>query len=182
MAKNKDIKIISDKICVSTTALYELLNVDESTITRWAAKGCPKVQRGWWAVKDVLEWRNANFDKDKKPEDMNYSEQKVYFEGLLKKEQFENIKLKNQIANGEYIAKEDIVDELQRFLNVLKRSMNGYSKKIATELSHLVDSADARRMEKLISEVTTNVLEQLSIDGVYEAKKTRTQKDEIQSP
>lgn len=174
MATNKDIKIIAEKICVSTQALYNILDCDESTLVRWAAKGCPKVQRGWWSIKDVLDWRNANFTKDKTVDEMNFSEQKVYYEGLLKKAQLEAVDLKNKVASGEYLSKDEIVEELTRFLTILKRSMKSFSKKIATELAHLVSETEARRMEKIVSEVTTNVLEQLSINGVYETNKRKT--------
>lgn len=174
MASDKDIKIIADKVCVSTSALYEILEVDESTLVRWAAKGCPKVKRGWWAVKDVLDWRNATFVKDKDVDEMNFTEKKVYYEGKLKEAQLEAVDLKNKIAKGEYIAKDEIVQELQRFLTVLSRSLKGFSRKISAELSHFVDETEARKMERLISETTSNVLEQLSIDGVYDAKKSKT--------
>lgn len=171
MAQNKDIKIIAEKICVSTTGLCEILCVDKSTLTRWEEKGCPKLQRGWWSVKDVLDWRNASFDKEKDPESMSFIEKKVYYEGKLKEAQLETVELKNKISKGEYIAKDEIVQELQRFFVVLKRSMESFSQKVASELSHLVEDVEARRMKKLIQDVTTNVLEQLSIDGIYEAKK-----------
>jgi len=179
MATTKDTKIIAGKVCVTTSALYEIFDVNESTLVRWAEKGCPKVQRGWWSIKDVLEWRSATFDKEKDIEEMNFSEKKVYYEGKLKEAQLEAIDLKNKIAKGEYIEKDVIVKELQRFFTILKRSMSGYSRKIAAELSHLVDTSDARRMERLINEVTNNVLEQISIDGVYEAKKTGKKDSEI---
>ena len=48
--------------------------------------------------------------------------------------------------------------------------MLGFSRKIAADLSHLVEETEARRIGKLVSETTASVLEQLSIDGVYEAK------------
>ena len=63
MAEKKDTKVIAGKICVTTSALYEIFDVNESTLVRWAEKGCPKVQRGWWAIKDVLEWRGSTFTK-----------------------------------------------------------------------------------------------------------------------
>ena len=34
MAKTKDVKIIADKICCSTSALLEILEVNESTLVR----------------------------------------------------------------------------------------------------------------------------------------------------
>ena len=174
MAKNKDIKIIAEKVCVTTSALYEILDVNESTLVRWADKGCPKVQRGWWSIKDVLDWRNTTFAKDKELEEMNFSEKKVYYEGQLKKAQLETLDLKNQIAKGEFISKSEIVTELDRFLTVLKKTMTSYAKTIAAELSNLVDVTEARRMERLIQETTRNVLEQMSVNGVYEAKMNKT--------
>lgn len=173
MAKEKDIKIIAGKVCVTTSALYEILDVNESTLVRWFERGCPKVQRGWWSIKDVLDWRNASFkamtenDIDK----MSLSEKKTYYDAKVKEAQSEALLLKNKIAQGEYIAKDEIVEELQRFLIVLKRSLTSFSRKIATDLSHIVDSTEARRIGKLVSDATNSALEQLSVDGVYEGKK-----------
>lgn len=172
MAKQKDVKVIAGKVCVTTSALYEILEVNESTLVRWAEKGCPKVQRGWWSIKDVLDWRNASYkaitenDIDK----MSSAEKKLYYEAKVKEAQSQALILKNELAQGDYILKADVVEELQRFFVILKRSMTGFSRKIAAELSHVVDANEARRIGKLVSDTTTNALEQLSIDGVYEPK------------
>lgn len=178
MAKARDIKVIAGKICVSTSALYEIFEVNESTLVRWAERGCPKVQRGWWSIKDVLDWRNASFkaltenDIDK----MSLSEKKTYYDAKVKEAQSEALLLKNKIAQGEYIAKDEIVEEMQRFLIVLKRSMTSLSRKIATEMSHSVDSTEARRIGKLVADITNNALEQMSIDGVYGGKNAKAKK------
>lgn len=178
MAKSKDVKILAGKVCVSTSALYEIFDVDESTLVRWAAKGCPKVQRGWWSIKDVLDWRNASYkpttedDLDK----MSLSEKKAFYEAKVKEAQSEALVLKNKLAQDNYIAKEEIVEELQRFFVVLKRSMTGFSRKIAADLSNIIDATEARRIGKLVSDTTNNVLEQLSIDGIYEPKSNKIKK------
>jgi len=174
MAKTKDVKIIADKICCSTSALLEILEVNESTLVRWVDKGCPKVSRGWYSIKDVLDWRNASFkamtenDVDK----MNVAERKTFYDSKVKEAQLEAITLKNKIAAGDYIAKDEIVEELNRFLVVLKRSMNTFSKKITTDLQRFVNDTEARRMEKTISDTVHQALLQLSISGVYDSKKT----------
>ena len=174
MAKTKDVKIIADKICCSTSALLEKLEVNESTLVRWVDKGCPKVSRGWYSIKDVLDWRNASFkamtenDVDK----MNVAERKTFYDSKVKEAQLEAITLKNKIAAGDYIAKDEIVEELNRFLVVLKRSMNTFSKKITTDLQRFVNDTEARRMEKTISDTVHQALLQLSISGVYDSKKT----------
>ena len=120
MAKEKDVKIIASKVCVSTSALLEILEVNESTLVRWAEKGCPKVQRGWWSIKDVLDWRNASFkamtenDIDK----MSIAEKKTYYDGKVKEAQLEALNLKNKIAQGDYIAKDEIVEELLSLIHI----------------------------------------------------------------
>jgi len=175
MAKEKDIKIIDGKICCTSQALYELLKINESTLVRWGQNKCPKICRGWWAIEDVLEWRGqtsespSDEDIDKQP----LSLQKLHYEVQWKKSQSEANELKNAISRGDYIPKEKITEELKRFFVVLKRSMTGYSRKIAIELSHFVEPSEARRMENNIKDLTCNVLEQISIDGVYDAKKSK---------
>ncbi|MFA7658782.1 MAG: hypothetical protein WCY19_05055 [Candidatus Gastranaerophilaceae bacterium] len=177
MAKSKDVKVISEKVCVSSAALYELFGVDESTIVRWGQKGCPKIQRGWWAIQDVLIWRSASLTSAnvKTPDDIEnlpLAEKKTYYESKLKEAQLEAIDLKNAIAKGDYIPKENIIAELQRVFTILKRSMQGFGNKIAMELSPFVSPIEARRISKLVKDNTNNALEQISIDGVYEARKT----------
>jgi phage terminase Nu1 subunit (DNA packaging protein) len=175
MIKDKDVKIIDGNLCLTSTALYTFLGIDESTLVRWGKKGCPKVSRGWWNLKSVLEWRGVlNTDGD--VEDQGPGQQKMHFEAKLKEAQVEAIQLKNDIAKGEYIPKEDIVSELQRYFISLKHSMLGYSRKIAIELSAYVDSVQARRIEKDINELTKNALMQLSINGVYDAKEFKIKK------
>ena len=103
---------------------------------------------------------------------MNVAERKTFYDSKVKEAQLEAITLKNKIAAGDYIAKDEIVDELNRFLVVLKRSMNTFSKKITTDLQRFVNDTEARRMEKTISDTVHQALLQLSISGVYDSKKT----------
>ena len=46
--------------------------------------------------------------------------------------------------------------------------------RIATGVSPCVDTITARRIEKMVTELTTDALEQISIDGVYKAPKKKT--------
>lgn len=168
---DKKVKILDDKICLSTAAMCEVFNIDKSTLKRWGDDGCPKAARGWWPIAEVLRWRGlVSADGIKTQDDiekLSLKEQKLYFEAKYKQAQSEAAEFKNAIAKGEYIRKEDIIAELQRFFIVLKRSMLGYSRRIATELAGYVDVVTARRIEKMITELTLDALEQISIDGIY---------------
>ncbi|QNU68699.1 hypothetical protein EHE19_001530 [Ruminiclostridium herbifermentans] len=107
---------------------------------------------------------------------MSIATKKLKYEMDLKREQAEKAEFANAVIRGEYIRKEDVTAELQRFFVILKRSMFGFSRKIANELSGIVDSIEARRIEKMITELTSDALEQLSIDGVYTATKKKKEK------
>jgi len=45
------------------------------------------------------------------------------------------------------------------------------SRKLAAIVSSYVDPIESRRIEKNLDEIITDALEQMSVDGVYHAKK-----------
>lgn len=171
---DKQIKMIDEKICFSTAALSQLFNLDPRTIQAWGTKGCPKADRGWWALRDVMEWKGyigANGAHDpKKVDEMKLYEQKLHFDTQLKKAQMEALQLKNDINLGVYLLRSEAAEDVSRFLGVLKRSLTGLSRKISIEIGNYVDPLTARKVEHLLGEEITNALEQMSVDGVYDSK------------
>lgn len=170
-------KIINGKICLSTASMCEVFGVTQQALSQWDDKGCPKAGRGWWSIADVLRWKGfVGVDgsrNEKDQESVSWMRKKLEAEATLKEEKAEEAAMKNAINRGEYIRKEDITAELQRFFTVLKRSMTGYSRTVATEVSGFVDVLTARRIEKMVMELTMDALEQISIDGVYEPTKKK---------
>lgn len=175
MPKQQPTKTIKGQLCHSTSFITDLLEIDRSTLSRWKNDGCPQIALGWWDLKEVLKWKGlisgSGIKTPEEIERLSLNEQKLKSEVKYKQAQSEAFELKNAIAKGEYIPKQEIVTELQRFFTILKRSMQGYSRKVAAELAHLVSQSEARRIERLINDVTMNALEQISINGVYQAKK-----------
>lgn len=173
-------KIISGKLCLTTTVMSQVLGVEDRTIQVWGEKGCPKAARGWWDIAEVLRWRGLvgtdGVKTEGEAEKISTSGRKLDAEVRLKEFKAEEAGFKNAVNKGEYVRKDEITAELQRFFVVLKRSMTGYSRTIATELSSHVDVLAARRIEKMITELTTDALEQISIDGIYEPSKSSSKK------
>lgn len=171
-------KIIDGKVCLTTSEIAKVMGVEDRTIQQWGDKGCPKAGRGWWAIGDVLRWRGlVGEGPDNSDEKISWSQLKMEYEAKFKEQKAEEAALKNAVSKGEYIKKTDITSELQRFFVTLKMSMTGFSRMIATELSAYVDVLTARKIEKMISEVTIDALEQISINGIYEASKIKKRKD-----
>lgn len=169
---NDEYKTIKDKFCISTGELCKQLGVNRKTLTAdWEPKGCPKAARGWWPLWDILRWRGLIggtkiIDEDQAAES-SLALKKLKYEAELKKQKSEEAAFESAIARGKYIPKEEITAELKRFFVILRRSMLGYSRRVATEVSPFVDSVTARRIEKMITELTLDALGQISINGVY---------------
>lgn len=171
MSARQFAKFINGKPCVTTAVMSEILCITQQALSIWESHGCPKEARGWWSPRDVLIWKglitSTGVKTDESAGDVSLNHKKLAAEAKLKEQKADEAELKNAIARGEYIRKEEITAELQRFFIVIKRSMLGYSRRVATEISPYVDSVTARRIEKMITELTTDALEQISIDGVY---------------
>ena len=174
---SKNYKTINDTFCVTTRELCAQLDINRKTLTDWEGKGCPKAARGWWPLWDVLRWKGVigggKIVDEAEAEELSMAMKKLKYEAELKKQKAEEATMENAITRGEYIPKDEITATLKRFFVVLKRSMLGYSRRIATEVSPYVDAITARRIEKMITELTTDALEQIAIDGVYKAPKKK---------
>lgn len=174
MRKNsKEYQFINGKHCFNTTSICSILNISRVSLSEWADNGCPKIARGWWAIDDVLRWRGLVGTGIKTANDiekLTLNEQKLYFETQLKQAQYEATEIKNAIARGDYLKKSDVVYELQNFFVVFKKSLQLLPRKLIAEITHFIGITEARKLEAKINETIRNALEQLSIDGVYNAK------------
>lgn len=168
--------MIEKRLCLSTSAMCEVLDVHRNTLAQWVKLGMPKCANGWYPLKDCLLWvqdykGTSNNQAPENEEKMTLAQQKLFYEAKLKEQQTEAATLKNAIAKGEYIKRDDVVSELQRFFTTLKRSMAGFSRKIAMEVAPFVEPEQVRIIEQNITDTTNAVLLQMSVRGVYDAKK-----------
>jgi len=184
MGASRRVKIIDDKVCLSTAEMGKTLGVDSDTLLYWEKRGCPKAARGYWPLADVLKWRGLVDGTGPRSTDevegKTQAQQKLEAEIKYKSLQAERQEIKNQISKGEYLAREEVVGELSRYFIMLKRSLTGLARKLATEVGPFVDALTARRVERHLSEVINDALEQMSIEGVYEPsrrKKKKAQKE-----
>lgn len=166
-------RLIDSELCTTTAELCKMIGVTRATLSNWESDGCPKAAHGWWPIGAVLRWRglvgNGGVNSPDKVADMVLAEQKLHYEVQLKKAQSESTEFKNAVSRGDYLQREDVISQLQRGLVVIKRSMMGVSRKVATELAAYVSPEDARRIEHMVAGVMRDGLEQVSIDGVYKA-------------
>ncbi|GIO08000.1 hypothetical protein J31TS6_40280 [Brevibacillus reuszeri] len=168
---SKAVKVIDGRLCLSSAAICEVLDIHRNTLQNYTKAGLPKTKTGWFDLGEVIRWRAEREGAKGSGEDESHAQMKLRYEAELKREQAAAATLKNAIANGEYVKRDDVVSELQRFFVTLRRSMGGFSRKVAMEIAPYVDPDQVRIIEQNITDTTNAVLLQLSVRGVYDAKK-----------
>jgi phage terminase Nu1 subunit (DNA packaging protein) len=171
-------KYINGEHCLSTGAMCNILDTTKETLSVWADKGCPKVKRGYWVIKNVLQWRGlvsasgirteegAKLAEDK----IAFQAQKMQTETQLKQAQLDALNLKNDISSGKYLQREEVLNEFNKLMIVLKKSMLSIKNKIGVEAAAFLDDEKVKILMNSVEEVVINSLESMSINGLTNEK------------
>lgn len=150
--------------------LAQILDLTERRVNQIANKG-EIFQRdpsgNFNIVKCVENYYREKFSLDET------EAKKLKYGAQLKQLQAEQLELKNSIARSDYLLKSEVIQELSSYFTVLKRSLSSLARKLSIEIGPLVDASTGRRIEKQLTEVINDALEQLAVEGVYEAPKER---------
>ncbi|HJF32809.1 MAG TPA: hypothetical protein K8V56_13685 [Sporosarcina psychrophila] len=164
------------KVLITTNRLCVFLEITDKTLTNWKRQGCPQHSRGWWDLQQVIKWRGviqSGSDDPNAKKSVNLQQKKLVAEVAYKEAQAELTRIKTDIADGKYIEKEIVEAELTRFFMVFKKSAMSLSRKLSNVVGGYVEPLEARRVEKELTETINDALEQMSVDGVYSAKKKK---------
>lgn len=122
-------KLENDEILVSTKGLTMIFGVSSQAIVLWVQKGCPQLKRGWFKLTEVLDWR---FATDNSPESLETQKQKADIRYREARADMEEIKHKTMV--GEYIAVEDLKEELVGVFSQVKQTMLNIKQKVLQQL------------------------------------------------
>lgn len=165
-------RIIDGVICLSSAALCEVFGVTRETLSEWAKKGCPKVQRGWWPLGEVIRFRGlAGTSED---DDASLAELKLKYEIEVKRLQAEGLELKNAVTTGALLPRDEVVNTLMPYFAELKRSLKAFGRTIATEVAQFVDPVSARRIGHEFDQLTDKFLRRIATGNTYAPTKGRT--------
>lgn len=162
----------NNQVLISTKRLCELLEVSDRTLTDWKRQGLTQHARGWWNLQHVLKWRGEIYNADSEvSKSANLQQMKLEAEIAFKQAQAELTKMKNEIAEGKYIDKEIVEAELTRFFLIFKKSALMLPRKLMGFVTGYLEPLEVRRVEHQMTELVKDALNQMSVDGVYNAKK-----------
>ncbi len=176
MASRERVREVNGDLQLSSAALADAFGVSVQTLGNWARDGCPKARAGWWILSDVLKWKGMHGGRARGgdgEDGLSDSALKTRYEAELKRLQAEQLDLKNAIARGEYIPRDELVPELSRWHTELKLSLRGLARTLATEVGPFVDPATARRIEREIQDLIDGALTRMSNGEAYEPPQGR---------
>jgi len=162
-----NVKEIGEEVCLNTETMARIFSVSSDTISNWEKKGCPKEARGWWSIRKVIKWKLEGVEEKANGGEKSAIAIKTDFEAKLKEAKFIEQDMKNKVTKGEYIAKDKVIQELQEFFLVFKKSCTVLSRTVALEMMSYVGTKEARHIEMLVKDILEDALEQMSVDGVY---------------
>lgn len=105
------------------------------------------------------------YGREKTEENSKLKDDKLQAEVSLKESQAELHKLKTDIAKGEYISKEDVKLDFQRFFVVFKKFTSAIPSRIGGIISGYVEPVVARGIEKDIKNEIDNMLRAFIVAG-----------------
>lgn len=169
-----DVKIMLTEdgdIKANTETLAAFFGVSRRTLTNWTKDGCPKLDRGWWSLRDVMTWRESQGKGADQTDEAELKKRKLKVEIELKEVQRDYTELKKQIANGDYLERAEVIAELKRFMVTLKRTVTGIPRLVSAQIGMSVEPEAARRIESQITKTLNDILREMSIDGTYAKKR-----------
>lgn len=157
-------KVIDGKTCVPTAFLAEIFGVTTKTLASWAKDGCPKADRGWWPIKEVIAWRcdGASPGKDQDLSHLSLREQKIYWETALKKEQTHAKAFRNGVEQKEYLEVQEVSQLLTAFFAAFKQAALGLPRKIGILAAQYTERDEAKAIEREAMEVIRDALHEWS--------------------
>ena len=123
------VEIKDDQVIVKAKVCAMIFGVTVWTINDWARKGCPKVAKDTYNLRDVIEWRYA---AENKPESLEA--QKLKADVRYRESRADMEEMKRKVMIGEYVAVEDIKAELSDVFSQVQQTMLNIKAKVLQRL------------------------------------------------
>ncbi len=169
------VKIEEGELILSTSMLCTFLGISSQMLSKYKLDGCPQLRKGWFNLRDVLEWRETvkgiGISGDLQTnQSMDLKSKKMQVEIELKEVQRDFTDLKKRITGGEYIERDEAIAELKRFLTTFKRTAMAMPRTIMAQAGMYLEPEAARRLEKQLTDTTAEILREMSESGTFKKR------------
>ena len=146
-------------LIVSTADLIKIFGVTQRTVAEWGRTNCPKVGRGEWKLKDVVEWRglcrlgdatNKESDAAKKLRaDAEYKDAKAKQEAVRLQEMLGNLVPIEMIQEQWAFTFADIRQQLMKLPNDIRARIHTSYPECSEDVSLIAEEIIRRTLEGL---------------------------------
>lgn len=147
---------------VGSAEICDFFSISPQTLSNWVKKGCPQEGYGKYDLQQIINWKYLDTDQSaearKVRADADWKEAKAGQEAI-----------KLAVAEGKYIATEDVTKDLRRLFTVLKKTLLSIGHSLATELNGFGPEV-ALAAKKVIDDAIYSALAQLSKEGIADKK------------
>lgn len=151
----QDMVIENDQVIVTASVVAMVFGVTVRTINDWSKRGCPKLKKNTYNLRDVINWR---YSTDSTPESLEAKKQKADIRFREARADMEELKRKTMI--GEYVAVEDIEEDLVELFSKVRirltnikhkvlQDLNSSYPEVAFEVSELIEQEIEKGLKQL---------------------------------
>lgn len=158
-------KMIDGKLCLTTAKTAEWLGVTRQAVEYWVNQGCPKIERGYYYLPDVLKWRGEGGDED------NIKTQKLIAEKDYRRAKATQEEIRLRELEGQYIHVDTAIADLQKALVALKKDLLRIPRAINIRITTAINPDAGIEAEAEADEVVRDALKQLGTTGKYRPRR-----------
>lgn len=155
MAK-QNVVIENDQVIVTAQVVAMVIGVTTRTINEWTKRGCPKVKKNSYNLREVLSWK---YSTESTPEGLEAKKQKADIRYREARADMEELKRKTMI--GEYVAVADIEQDLSELFSKIRVRMTNIKHKVLQDLNSSYPEV-AFEVSELIEQEIEKGLKQLA--------------------
>lgn len=155
MAK-QNVVIENDQVIVTAQVVAMVFGVTTRTINEWTKRGCPKVKKNSYNLREVLSWK---YSTESTPEGLEAKKQKADIRYREARADMEELKRKTMI--GEYVAVADIEKDLSELFSKIRVRMTNIKHKVLQDLNSSYPEV-AFEVSELIEQEIEKGLKQLA--------------------
>ena len=137
----------------STPETCAFFGVSHVTLQTWVKAGAPKVGRGKWDVKALMEWKYKSNESAEK--------RRLAAEATLKEAKSEMELIRLEITKGNYVETASVTAQLRRTFSSIKKTLLSAGHRVATELN-VIDPEAALKANKVVDDVIYQALTELA--------------------
>ena len=138
----------------STPEVCEFFGVSPAALSKWEKAGAPKVSRGKWDVKALIDWKYRS--------ETSANQRKLSAEASLKEAKASLEQIKLEVTKGRYIEASQVTRDLTRLFSGLKKSFTALGHRITSELN-AIDPDVAITAGNVVDDVVRDAPEKLAV-------------------